>query len=254
MGNENAGKKIFFLFPSVIIQNEIMSELTQQDYEVYGVKNVKNFQRIVSSNYPDSLVFANIDEGMYESEWEDFIRGLIEPEGAAPVLVGILSSNSDAALKWKYTNQVKIQCGFIPVKTDTSKTLLALQKVLTVHQAKGNRKFITASVEHETGIMINIPHNGAYINGRIREISPKGLCCTFNPDPKFDQNTLFEDVQLRLGSILAKVEVIVFGIRREESGAVYVLLFTNRTDAEAKSRIRKFTQAFLQSRMDLELR
>ena len=60
MGDDNntelLGKKIFFLHPSAFVQNEVISELVQLEYEVYVVKDEIALLRALRK-YPHSIVF-----------------------------------------------------------------------------------------------------------------------------------------------------------------------------------------------------
>jgi hypothetical protein len=50
------------------------------------------------------------------------------------------------------------------------------------------------------------------------------------------------------------VEAIVFGSREEGPEKVYVLIFTQRIDPDVRTKIRKYIQHNLQSKMDNELK
>jgi hypothetical protein len=111
------GKKIFFLYPSAVIQNEIIAELVQQEFEVYIVKDPVALRRILRK-YPDSIVFADIDEGMNEKDWEAWIRGTMGDPATAKVKIGILSGNKDENLQQKYVSILNIPCGYTVLKSD----------------------------------------------------------------------------------------------------------------------------------------
>jgi hypothetical protein len=247
------GKNIFFLYPSAIVQNELIAELIQQEFAVYIVKDHKNLRRVLRK-YPDSLVFINLDEGMSEKDWEVFIRGLIGNIDKPEAFVGVFSVNATEALMRKYINIVKVQCGFVPIHPDIHKSTKQIIDILKAHDAKGRRKYIRATIDREANTTVNLPLSGGFINGVIRDISVVGLSCSFPEDPQIEKNTLFQDVQIRLQTNLVKVEAIVFGSLMEGMNKVYVLLFTQKIDPEVRIRIRKYIQANLQSKMDLELK
>jgi len=62
------GKKVFFLYPTASVQNQIITELAQHEYEVYIIKNHVQIIRVLEK-YPDSILFVNIDEKMQKKEW-----------------------------------------------------------------------------------------------------------------------------------------------------------------------------------------
>jgi hypothetical protein len=243
------GKKVFFLYPSKVILNGIAEELIQQEYEVYIIQNHQKL-RDVLKQFPDSIVFVNIDDGIPEKEWEAWICGVMRDPQTAKVDIGVLTATANEALERKYINTVRLQGGFTVVKIDFMPAIRKLYAILQSVNARGLRKYIRVNTENEPATGINIPHNGRFIEGAIKDISVVGLSCTFNEDPALEKNSLCQNMQIKLGTNLLKAEGIVFGSREDERARTYVFLFTQRTDPDMRARIRTFNQSILQSRMD----
>jgi hypothetical protein len=256
MANEGSedilGRKLFFLYPSALIQNQIIAELIQQEYEVYIVKDHVKLRRILK-NFPNSIIFANIYEGLTEKEWEAWIAGVMGAPELAGISVGIVCSGDDENLKRKYLLTLKIQCGYTVLKSDLTVALKSLTEILMAADAKGRRKYLRADTSDETRVTVNFPLNGTFVNGRIKDISVVGFSCTFDDDPELTKNVLFQDIQIKLQTNLLKAEGIVFGFRTEGETKIYVVLFTQRIDPSVRTRIRKYIQQNLQSKMDLLL-
>ena len=251
--SELLGKKIFFLHPSAILQNQVIAELAQEELEVYIVKDETKLKHALKK-FPESIVFACISEGMKESAWEEWIRGVMGNAETARVQIGVIASGNDEAARRKYTEQLRVPCGFITIKSDANTAIKQLVTILNNVDAKGRRKYIRALTDIETNTTVNLPMNGTFVNGVIKDISVVGFSCTFADDPELAKNSLFGDIQLRLQSQLLKAEGIVFGSRMEENQKTYVILFTQRIDPDVKTRIRKYIQSNLQSKMNNELK
>jgi len=243
------GRKVFFLYPTASVQNQIVTELVQQEYEIYISKDHSRLAQTLKK-YSDSVVFVNIDDGMPELEWEKWIIALYN---AAPdIKIGVFSSSNDEELKSKYVEKLKISCGFMALKLDMSKTIPVILEILKVMNAKGRRKYIRATTERETTATMNMPLKGNIFNGVIKDISVVGISCSFENDPGLPRNALFKDIQIRLQSMLLKVEAIAFGSRMDGNEKIYVLIFTQRIDPEVRVKIRKYIQQNLQNKMDSE--
>ena len=253
MHSGTLGKKIFFLHPQAFIQNQVVSELAQEEFEVYVVKDEVKLRNMLRK-FPDSIVFASINEVLKESAWEEWIRGVMSNPETKGVSIGVLVSINDDELKQKYTEQIKVQCGCTFVKSDLNTLLRTMITILNSVNAKGRRKYLRAIMDNDVNATVNIPHNGAYVNGTIKDISVVGFSCSFIEDPELTKNSFFPDIQIRLQSQLLKVEGIVFGSRMDGNEKVYVVIFTQRVDPNMKSRIRKFIQMTLQARMDDEIK
>jgi len=245
------GRKVFFLYPAASVQNLIITELVQQEYEVYVVKDSAHLAQALKK-YTDSILFINIDDGMSQQEWSEWIGKIMSTY--PDVKVGIFSASSDEALRNKYVNELHIQCGYMTSKFDLAKNTGKILEMLNVLNVKGRRKYIRATTEGEPTATINMPHNGGFINGTIKDISVVGISCVFSSqDIEFPKNTLFKDIQIRLQTMLIKVEAIVFGSRMDGDTKIFVLIFTQRIDPDVRVKIRKYIQQNLQHKMDHEL-
>ncbi|MCL2479153.1 MAG: PilZ domain-containing protein [Treponema sp.] len=246
---EILGKKIFFLYPSAVVQNRITEELIQQEFEVYTVKDHFRLRKLLAK-YPDSVVFANLFDGMSEKEWEAWIRGV---HAEAPnVKIGIISGGDDEELRRKYIDDVKIQCGYTVIKSDLNIAMKQLFDVLKTADAKGRRKYIRAITENETNISVNFPKHGTFVHGSIKDISVVGFSCHFADDPGFPKNSLHQEIQIKLQTTILKAEGIIFGSRMDGNTRIYVVLFTQRIDPDTRARIRRYIQSNLQSKIDSE--
>jgi hypothetical protein len=254
-GNTNTqsditGKKVFFLFPTAYVQNQVITELVQHEYEIYISKDPKRLAHALKK-YTDSVVFANIDEGLHEPEWEKWIRTLMS---ALPdIRVGVFSSNSDDKIREKYLDNLHIKCGYFNSKLDMSKTTIKILEVLETMDVKGRRKYLRANTETESVATINMPISSGFINGTVRDVSVVGVSCTFEEDVPIHKNELIKDIQIRLQTMLLKAEAVVFGSRLDGHEKIFVLLFTQRVDHEVKIKIRKYIQQNLQHKIDREI-
>lgn len=243
------GRKVFFLYPQALMQNQIIPELSQDEFEVYCIKDEAKLKRLLKK-YPDSIVFANVSEGMKEAEWETWIKSVITDNALTAVDIGVIAAAEDAKIREKYTGQLKVTCGCTVLKAEPAAAQKQLTDILNSVNAKGRRKYVRALTEKEPNITVNFPINGSFVNGVIKDISAVGFSCTFAEDPKMAKNSLFPDIQIRLHSQLLKAEGIVFGSRDDGTEKTYVIVLTQRTSPEVRVRIRKFIQSFLQSKMD----
>jgi hypothetical protein len=250
--SELLGKKIFFLYPSPVVQNQISAELIQQEFEVYTVKNYGSMRKILKK-YPKSIVFIDIAEGMSEREWEAWIKGLMADREINLEGIGILTGNDDENLVRKYVNIIRVKCGYTIIKSDLNATIGKVLEVLKAVDARGRRKYIRVTTEQDTSATVNLPMHGLFVNGVIKDISVVGFSCAFTSDPGLVKNALIKDIQVKLQTSILKVEGIIFGSRMDGAAKVYVILFTQRIDPAVRVKIRKYIQSNLQAKMDAEL-
>jgi hypothetical protein len=250
---EILGKKIFFMHPSALTQNEIVSELAQQEYEVYVIRD-NNKMADILRRYPLSVVFACVDEALQPKDWEVFIKGIMDNGEIGGTVVGVIANTDNDNAKRFYLNTLKVSGGYISLKPDTGKALKRILEILKSVEAKGRRKYIRADTKDDPMASINISLNGKYINGTIWDISVVGLSCVFNEDPELEKNSLFPDIQIKLQSSILKAEGIVFGFRMSDGEKVYVIVFTQKIDPVVRTKIRTYIQKNLQLKMDQEMK
>jgi len=247
------GKKVFFLCPSISVQNRIITELIQQEYEIYVAKNKEKLKKALSK-YPDSIVFIDINEQISEGEWDIWITGIMEAPDMKSVSIGVVTSNDDEQIMRKFLLALKVPCGYTVVGHDTDKVITQIMAALQNVNAKGRRKYIRAIMERgEISPTINLPVNGNFVNGVIKDISVVGISCTLTGNPEIPKNTLFKNIQVRLQTNLLKVEGILFGTRTDGMDTIYVILFTQRIDPDIRTKIRTYIQHTLQQKMNPDL-
>jgi hypothetical protein len=256
MSDDNAavtGKMIFFVHPSAFVQNVILDELIQQEYEVYIIKDETKLQKILK-NHTNSLVFASIEETLPPPKWEAWIRQIMGDQATRGIGIGILSSTNNEDARHLYIDTLKVSCGFIHVKVDKGKVIEAMMATLKAADAKGRRKYLRADTRDEKMTTINLATKNGFITGEIRDMSVVGLACTFPEDPQLVKNELFPDIQIKLQGVLIKAEGIVFGFRMDGQDKVYVFLFTPKVDPAVRTKIRTYIQKNLQAKIDEELK
>lgn len=248
--NDITGRKIFFLYPPVVVQNDVIAELIEQEFEVYTVRDHEKLRRLLR-RFNDSIVLINIDDQMAEKDWATWIQKLMADPSMAKISLGVLSSADDPALAQKYTTILKLPCGFTPIKSDLRSSIVHLMEALNAVDARGRRKYLRATSDNESLTTVNLPYNNMFVKGVIKDISAVGFSCAFEEDPEIEKNTLCQDIQIKLHTQLLKTEGIVFGNRMDGMTKIYVILFTQRIDPSVRTRIRRYIQSNIQAKIDL---
>lgn len=245
------GKKVFFLYPNSVIQTDMVSELIKNEYEIYLVKD-HNKALSLFKKYPDSVVFINIDEGMKEPEWEEYIQTLQNDPDMDQLRIGILTYNNDADLAQKYLMDLMVSAGFVKLSLGLKESTGIVLKVLEANEARGRRKYLRVKCGDKNSTL-NFKSFDKMFVGTVMDISSVGMACTFDPDPGLAAHAMAESIQLKLKGTLCLVSGIVMGTRKDGEQTTYVLLFDPKTGPDIKTKIRNFMQWSLQSHIEAEL-
>jgi hypothetical protein len=246
---EISGRKVFFLNPLPPVQNAVVDELIQREYEAYVAKDRTALRRTLKG-LPGSIIFIDIDQAATEKEWESWIRETMKAEGLEDIRIGVLTGNRSDMLQNKYANMLKLPCGYTMIHRDIKITVAQILNILNANEAKGRRKYLRAAVEREGQAVVNFPAGGRFLSGTVGDISAAGFSCFFIEDPEFTPNSTFSNVQIKLKHIILNVEVTILGFRPNDGNRIYVALFTSRISPDTQVKIRKYIQANIQARMD----
>ncbi len=251
MNQSIQGRKVFFLYPPSVVQDELIWEVVRHEYEVYLLKDHRR-ARALLARYPDSILFVNIDAELKEPEWEDYIRGVVESSRYADVRVGILSYNNDEALARKYLMDIGVSAGFVKLSLGLQESTEIILRVLEANEARGRRKYVRAkTTDPASPATFNVRIGGELKSGVIRDISSVGMACSFDEFVQLPERSYLRDIQLKLRGGLTTISGVVTGAR-SDVGTVYVVMFDPRGSGDARTRIRRFVHRYLQQQIERE--
>ncbi len=216
---------------------------------MYLSRDHEKLKRAIAS-FPDSLLFVNLDDGLDEAGWLDYVKS-IRVEAPA-VGVGIITLNDDARLREHYLMNVEVQCGFVILKIGASKTAEILARTLEANEARGRRKFVRALCPPGAAACA-VDFEGATLRGGSHghELGRAG-----DPLPRRGQP--------QIGSVLRDISLTIKGQRFSPSGVVaakragddaaevvHVVMFDpNSQDAARKAKLKTLVFKLNQLAMD----
>ncbi len=248
MSTTSDGKKVFFLYPQSVIQDELITFLLKNEFEVYFLNDHEKAIRLFRK-FNNSICFINIDDGLKEDEWEKYIISLRANSGTKGVQIGILSYNNDPELMQKYLMDIGVECGFVQLKLGVKQSTDIILKVLEVNEAKGRRKFIRVNCENDPKVLMNFSHKEYNYQGQIIDISSVGIACRFQETISVENKTILHKIQLNLKGSLIQTDGIILA-RRSDSEKILIIVFNPRPKESELEKIHKFIHKALQKEMD----
>jgi len=247
------GKKVFFVQPNSVIQKEMVADLIRLEYEVLLIPEARQARKIFKL-YPNCLAFLNIDEGLTEKEWADFVRDIQADPTFSGVKLGILTYNSDPALQRKYLMDLMVPCGFIRLTLRLTESTAIVAKVLEANEARGRRKYLRVHCGENT--RLNVRTAKGLIEGRIIDLSSVGMACVLKSSHEIKVHSVLDSIQLQLKGSLCLINGVVMGSRPTGDGSenAYVVLFDPKTSGAQKEKIRTYLLLALQDKIDTILR
>ncbi|QEN05984.1 PilZ domain-containing protein [Thiospirochaeta perfilievii] len=253
MSSNQFGKKVFFLYPHSVIQQDVFHDLISSEYEIYKLVDYRKV-KLLLKKYNDSIIFINIDENLTEQEWFDYVQSISTNEDLKGVQIGILTYNENHDLAEKYLMDLSITCGFIQLKLGKEESKQIILKTLEVNECKGKRKYIRATSTNKSKSTFNVQIAGQLNTGTIHDISSVGMSCIFDEDVELSKNALLRKMQLKLNGKLILVDGIVFGSRDiSDKERLVVIMFTNSMSDDSKNKIHGYIGDILQSNIEKEV-
>jgi len=242
------GRKVFFLYPHGVIRDRLLERIITNEYEVHLTKDHGRLLRLLEQ-FNNAIVFVNIDDGLSEPEWEEYIRGIMGNERTSEVRIGILTYYENTELAQKYLIDLMVPCGYIILKGGIEASTGIILKTLEANEARGRRKFVRAVCGGSYQATFNIKISGKLYNGRVIDISSAGMACTFDEMLSFDAGAQLEDIQLRLKGLICRVSGRLAGVSQEEN-ARSIVIFGDETSEETRRKIRHFVFSTLQDELN----
>ena len=246
-GNSFLGKKVFFLYPHSVLQKDILTILIEHEYEVYLINDHKKLIKVIE-DYPNSIVFINIDEILTIEVWVEYIKAIMQNEKTKSTQIGVVTYNNNKELAKQFLMELMIPCGFIILNLGIEKTIPILLKMLVANEAKGRRKYIRAITSETENTKFNANVNKTVIAGRILDISIAGMAVLLDKDAELAPKTEVRDIQLILKGIICRANGIVAGARKDNKRC-YIFLFTY-IDDKGKAKIHSYIHKRLHEVMD----
>lgn len=230
------GKKVFFVYPHSVFQENLIQRLVDQEFEIYILNNHEQVNHVLEL-FPDAVIFFNIDKGLSRQDWEVFIRGLLEDRKGDPVSIGILSYEYNKSLAERYLMDMSIPCGYIQLKQKLDDAANIISKTLIANEVKSRRKYVRFQAGDNSRLKLNANISGNIRNGLGIDISSAGMAIVFDePEVDIPKNTLLSDIQLTLSGRRVRVSGAVLGFRQEsaEANKIFVVVFDKRVESEVR--------------------
>jgi hypothetical protein len=244
-----AGKKIFFLYPHSVIQDEMFDLLIMNGYEAYALRDHVR-ARFLLERFPDSIMFINIDMALTEREWEAYIREIQENPNTRECRLGILSYNTDQQLMAKYLMDMSVPCGYIQLKLGLQASTRIILNALAANETRGRRKHIRATCEDDQNAVMNFKSPEGVFYGKLLDISTAGFAAKITARTfDFAPNSRLDNIQLRLRGGIVMSDAILVGNRQDDQD-VRIFLFLPNMQSRFKSVICHFVKKSLQRDID----
>ncbi len=245
----SAGRKVLFVDPPSVIEDQMIQFLITAQYEAAVVKDIARLQPLLKKD-PDAVIYFNLDSRTGREEQERIMTEILTSKEQNNYVVGILSYDKNEEIAQKYLMELGASGGYITLDLGFKKSAQILMMALDAAEAKGDRQFVRVKVPKGKGAL-NIETGSEKYEGEIIDISVAGMACTITGS--FPTGTYLQSIQLRLWGQLIRISGTVAGSRGTAGGAVWVVMFDADLDPETRSKINLFLKRVMQFEVESAL-
>ena len=242
------GRKVFFLNPSLIMQNVLVKRLREMEYEVYTISDYRDAKPILSE-YEDSVCFINTDDQLLPMEWYNFIKSFKDDLTLSSILLGVISTHMKPADKDKFNKDIELDGGFLSTTNGIDNTLLHIQNFLIKCNAMGRRRYVRLDCTDKQDCSGVCVINNCMIDLKLADISTAGFAATtpLSAVDRFAKGQRIGNVTINLERRTIQSAVDVFATKKNEKDGLIVLLFTDSLGEKPKEYIREYIFKKLQN-------
>ncbi len=244
------GRKIFFLNPAYSVRNEVITELQNEEYEVYIIESYRDAKNLLRLN-ENAILFINVDAQLSMNSWYNFIRTFEKEDVLSSIYIGIISERIRPADRELFLTTAQIPAGIIMLDTDMKFITESILDVLKKANAKGRRQYVRANLSHDKEASLFWNHGTKMHQLKLLDISSVGMSVKVPPalSQIVGKNFILRDVTLRLGSKQIVIEAVVFAVKEIPDGIIWVLLLLPNTSTKTRSIIRQYVSETTQKIM-----
>lgn len=250
----NLGKKIFFINPPFDLKGLVMPMLFISEFEVYTISDYR-YAKPILLEYPDSICFVCIDDGLTINQWANFIISISNDPSLSNVFFGVMSAFASTMDKNDLLLNANIPAGFISLN-DTKEDLAdKIKKILVLNEAKGVRKYIRAKCNSDRRVHVNCNINDTEYNLAIDDISSAGILCVTSLANKsiFKDSMLIRNLTIHLLTGRVKCNAVILRTYEKDNKFYMAILFTKGLPYATKASIQTFIQYSLQTSLELKI-
>ena len=248
-GNPIAGRKVYFLNPTYMLRDLIITALWDAEYEIYIVDDYQYMKNLLSKN-PDSILYINIDVQMNFMAWLAFIDSIRRDKTLNSTIVGVISDKLSESEKDLFFTRTKCDGGFFSTKETIPMIVSSFKRILDMYGAKGRRQYVramcmgcNASVLWQTeDKMFELP---------LVDISK--VSCSIKLEERFlghiKPGTIMPGMTLKLNGRVFSMNMKVYAVFQKGSAIMGVLIFDENLPSFTQTSIKDFIFKILHKTM-----
>ncbi|MDY2844129.1 MAG: hypothetical protein SOT81_09125 [Treponema sp.] len=250
-----SGRKVFFINPTISIENFVIGRLQTMEYEVYVLKDYRTAKSLFAE-IQEGICFVCPDAGLSKTGWHNFIKYFENNIVFKNFDFGIFSESIAENKKAEITRDLKLTAGFFSM-LETEELVRELVKSLDKLSAKGMRKYVRVSCMDATETELYwFTKQQKMFRAKLLDISNAGIAVKLNASLSKEVfvNQLISDATLILAGKQVPVSVKVTGIKAVSGVLLVIMMYGMDTHVSTQNQIRTYVTEKLKSNLEAKIK
>ncbi len=250
-----SGRKVFFINPTISIENFVIGRLQTMEYEVYVLKNYRTAKSLFSE-IQEGICFVCPDAGLSKTGWHNFIKYFETNPVFENFDFGIFSESIAENKKSEIIKDLKLTAGFFSM-LETEELVRELVKSLDKLSAKGMRKHVRVScIDSKETELYWFTKQQKMFRAKLLDISNAGIAVKLNASlsKEIFVNQLISETTLILSGKQVPVSVKVTGIKAVSDVLLVIMMYGMDTHVSALNQIRAYVTEKLRANLEAQIK
>ena len=248
--NNISNRKVFFLHPQAVVQDELVRALIADNFEAYLLRNHVS-ARMALRDYPDSILLVQVDSGLDEQKWIEYANDLKANPLFARLTICVLSVSGIDEIKRSYLNRsTNFSYGFTYGGYDFSVIYPLIKEMLEDEKTNPPRISIKGGAPEKLKASVVFTRDGNRYEGWLREISISGLTCKIEgKEPLYPSEIPIPAIIITYNQTQFTVSGRIAGNHGNDD-SIHLILFDNTALVDKKNDICDLIHACLQAQIE----
>jgi len=243
---ELTNRKVFFLHPQAVVQDDLARGLIEDNYECYLVRNAASAKTALRE-YPNGILMIQVDSGLEESQWFTYADEIKTNPVFMDATLCVLSVKAEESIRKTFFPEGSPFDGcFSYGNFNYEATLTRIKEFLENQKARPPRYLIRGvSPEGHEVSLIFVRDSNRY-EGQLRDITLAGLTCRIGQETLLPSEVPIQNIIITYGSTQFSVSGKIAGKHGSED-SLHLILMDEWTKEEKRAEIYDLVQACLQA-------
>ena len=245
-----SSRKVFFLHPLAVIQDDLVRGLVEENYEAYLLRNHVS-GRDVLREYGNAVLFIQVDSGLQDKEWIAYADELKASPALAELTICAVSVRESSALTKAYLEKSKSfsralsYAGF-----DYDRTMTEIRKILDGEKARPPGYAIRGIAPDAFCPSVDFIRDSNRYEGSLKQITFSGITCKIHREDLLPSDIPVPAIIITYGKKQFTISGRIVG-RHGADPTLHLILFNEKSQIEKRDDIYDLIHACMQAEINV---